>query len=345
MATTRWGIIGAGLISHDFALALTTLPATDHILTAVSCITLESAQGFAAKHSIPHYYSNYRDMLQANNDTIDIVYIGTIHPTHYSIAMEVLEYGKPILCEKPMTLNAVHTKALIDKAREKGLFLMEATWMRFFPACIKMNQLIADGFIGQPKFVRVNFSFRRPAERAKGRLIDPSLGGGCVLDVGMYAISFATMIFGGQKPIKIHAVGSLLDTGVDDLAVITLSYPDGGIASLTCSISYNFNCDAIVCGTKSELQLPHPFWCSTRLETPKGVYDFEGVSLDFPLPPLAQPTNYPNSVGLRYEAQTVREYLLNNVKESDIMPLEHSLTVAEIADEVLKQIGVKYENI
>ena len=336
---TRWGIIGAGLISSDFVSAITTLPKSDHEVVAVASRSIEVASEFARKHSIPRHYSSYEDLLK--DKEIDVVYIGTIHPTHLSIGLMALEAGKPVLCEKPMTLNAIQTSELIDKAQEKGLFLMEATWMRFFPACITLMDKISRGEIGQVKFVRVNFSFRRPSEREKGRLVDPSLGGGSVLDVGVYAISLATMLFGGSKPIKVHAEGTLLDTGVDDLAVITLTYAGGRIASLTCSISYNFECEAHIGGTGGDLKLPHPFWCPTSLESPSGVYEFQKVSLEFPLPALPR-TNYPNSAGLRYEAEEVRSCLKRNAIESSIMPLAESLIVAQVADEVMKQIGVIY---
>lgn len=338
-AATRWGIIGAGLISNDFVLALKTLPQSEHRVTAVADRELESAKSFAARHSVPRYYGSFAEL--TSDDEVDIVYIGTIHPTHRDIALQVLDAGKPVLCEKPMTMSASDTKQLVLKAREKNLFLMEATWMRFFPACAALREKITKGDIGEAKFVRVNFSFRRPPEREKGRLIDPRLGGGSVLDVGVYTISLATMVF-GERPKRIHACGTLLDTGVDDLAVITLEYSRGRIAQLSCSISYNFSCDAVICGTKDDLSLPHPFWCPTRLETPKGVYDFQGVSLDFPLPEIGERTNYPNGVGLRYEAEEVRQCLMRGEVECKYMSLEESVIVAEVTDEVLKQIGVAY---
>lgn len=335
---TRWGILGAGLISSDFVKALGTLPEQDHQVVAVASRSLDPAADFARQHSIQRHYGSYEELLQ--DDEVDVVYIGTIHPTHLAVGLKALEAGKPVLCEKPLTLSAAQTLQLIKKARAKKVFLMEATWMRFFPACVALRDKIQSGDIGQVKFVRVNFSFRRPADREKGRLVDPELGGGSVLDVGVYAISLATMLFKGERPIKVHAEGTLLDTGVDDLAVMTLTYSGGRIAQLSCSISFNFECEAHIGGTKGDLKLPHPFWCPTALESPRGVYDFQSVSLQFPLPPLK--TNYPNSAGLRYEAQEVRECLNRKVAESDIMPLNESLIVAEIADQVMKQIGVIY---
>ena len=336
----RWGILSAGMISHDFVVALKTLPEAEHQVVAVAARSLDSAKTFASTHSIPHSYGSYEELM--NDPNVDVIYVGTIHVSHKDVTLKVLEAGKPVLCEKPMTLRAVDTKALIDKARDKKVFLMEATWMRFFPAIVELRKRIAEDFIGEVKFIRANFSFRIPPERAEGRLVDPKLGGGSVLDIGVYPISFVTMLFGGERPEKIYAQGTLVSTGVDDLAVITLTYSGGRIAQLSCSISYDISCDAVICGTKGDLRLPHPFWCPTKLETTEGMYQKSSLSMEFPLPEPSLPGNYPNCTGLRYEAQEVYECLKAEKKESDIMPLEQSLIVAEVVDEVVRQLGVEY---
>ena len=340
MAALKWGILGAGMISHDFMLGLKTLPAEKHRVVAVGDRSKECADKFASCHSIPASYGSHGELLA--DDQVEVVYVGTIHVTHYEVVLQVLGAGKAVLCEKPMTMSPAHTRTLIDTARQCGRFLMEATWMRFFPAVVEMRRMIANGEIGDVRFLRANFSFRRPADRAEGRLTDPKLGGGAVLDVGVYTISLATMLFGGERPIQVYAQGSLLPSGVDDLAAITLVYSNGGIAQLTCSISYSMACDAVVCGTKGELRLPHPFWCPTRLETPQGVYQGEGLSKDFPLPEPHLPGNYPHPTGLRYEAEEVYTCVRGGRCESDIMPWEESVVVAEIAQEIMTQLNVVY---
>jgi dihydrodiol dehydrogenase / D-xylose 1-dehydrogenase (NADP) len=339
MAVTRWGIFGAGLISNDFVLALKTLPPSEHQVVAVGNRSLESAKRFATKHEIPRHYGSLDQFLQ--DKEIDVVYIGTVNTSHLQIALKVLDAGKPVLCEKPMTMSPTDTQVLIDKAKEKGLLLIEGTTTSFFPAYVELRRMIADGQVGDPKFVRVNFSYRLPSGSAKGRQTDPALGGGSILDLGVYAISFATMIF-GESPLEIHARGTLLDTGVDDLAVITLTYGGGRIAQLSCGNSYSMACEAIVCGTKGELQLPHPFWCSTRLETPSVAYFGPSISMDFPLAELSEATNYPNGAGLRYEAEEVRHCLNSGLIQSPVMSWDQSMIVAEIANEAMKQIGVVY---
>ena len=335
----HWGIVGAGLISHDFAVALKTLSPAKHKVVAVSDDWPEAnPREFASKHAIPRAYNSLHDLL-ADKD-VDVVYIGTIHVTHHEIALKVLSAGKPVLCEKPMSVNLTHTREMVSKARESRLFFMEATWMRFFPAVVELRRLIESNEIGEVRFVRANFSFRRPPFRAKGRLTDPKLGGGSVLDIGVYTISFATMIFGGERPENIFARGTILPTGVDDLAVITLTYRGGRIAQLSCSISYDMACDAVVCGTKNELRLPHPFWCPTKLDTPDGIYEKPTISKEYPLPDPKMPGNYPNCTGLRYEAEEVYDCIKEGRTESNIMPLDQSIVVAEITEEVLRQIGV-----
>ncbi len=336
----KWGILGAGLISHDFVLALRTLPDSKHEVVAVGDRHLEPARDFASTHSIPKFYGSHDQFLA--DPEVEVVYIGTIHVTHHDVTLKALEAGKPVLCEKPMSMSPGETKEMITKARSASLFLMEATWMRFFPAVAELRRLVAEDCIGEVRFLRANFSFRRPPNRAEGRLTDPKLGGGAILDVGVYTISLATMVFGGRRPVKVYAQGSTLPSGVDDLAVITLTYSKGEIAELSCSISYDMSCDAVICGTKGDLRLPHPFWCPTKLDTPQGVYEKEGLSKEYPLPQPHLPGNYPNPTGLRYEAEEVYDCLKGQRLESSIMPLEESLIVAEIAEKVMKQVGVVY---
>ena len=336
----KWGILGAGKISHDFLLGIKTLPASRHRVVAVADRSKETADEFAATHDIPRSYGSHEELLA--DQEVEVVYVGTIHVTHHAIAMEVLRAGRPILCEKPMTMCPAHTRELMEEAIRKKIFLMEATWMRFFPAVVELRRMISEGRVGEVRFLQATFSFRRPPDRATGRLTDPSLGGGAILDVGVYTISLATMLFGGQRPVKVYAQGHTLPTGVDDFAIITLTYENGGLAQLTCGISYDLACDAVICGSKGDLKLPHPFWCPTKLQTPQGVYEREGVSREFPLPEPHLPGNYPNPTGLRYEADEVYECLREGKTQSDVMPLGESLIVAEIAEEVMKQLGVIY---
>ena len=182
----------------------------------------------------------------------------------------------------------------------------------------------------------VNFGFQvLPGSIKRARLVDPKLGGGATLDIGVYAISFASMIFGGEKPEKIHAEGSLWPEGTDNLAAVTITYPGGRIAQLCYSLLADLPCEALVCGTKGQLKLLKRFWCPTKLETSEGLKEF-------PLPTPYQPTNFPNSEGMCYEAEEVRRCLQEGKKESDVMSLNETQLVADIMDDIMKQLGVVY---
>ena len=332
MAALRWGICSAGKISHDFVVGIKTLPSTSHTIVAVAARSLDSAQSFAATHSIARAYGSYDEL--ANDPEIDVVYIGTIHPTHLSCAQKMIERGKPVVCEKPLTMNAADTQAMIQLAKEKDVFLMEGVWMRFFPAMVDLRRLIADGAIGNVRYVNVAFGFRRKSDA--NRLTLPELGGGATLDIGVYAINFASMVFGGEKPQKIHAEGILGDTGTDDLVAVTLTYSGGRIAQLSFGTIVNLPCEAIVSGTKGQLKVPKRFWCPTKLETP------DGSVKEYPLPEPYLSTNFANSEGFCYEIEEVRRCLQEGKKESTIQPLKETQLVAEIMDEVMKQVGVVY---
>ena len=325
----RWGICSAGRISNDFAVSLKTLTDGDHKVVAVGARSLESAQEFAKTHSIPRAYGSYEEV--AADDDVDAVYIGTVNTTHFTTSMMVLDKGKPVLCEKPLTMNLRDTQTLVKKAQEKGLFMMEGIWMRFFPAMCELRKLINEGTIGEVKYVKASFAFRRPTER----LVDPSIGGGSLNVVGVYALNFASMVFGGEKPQSTHAWGQLSEKGTDELVVITLCYSRGRIAQLACGVSSNMLNDAVVCGTKGHLRLHDPFLCPTRLETSDDVREFP-----LPSPPL--PIVFLNGTGMRYEAEEVRRCLQEKRRESLIMPHKETVLVAEIMEEIMKQIGVVY---
>ena len=326
----RWGICGAGRISHDFVVSLKTLPASDHQVVTVGARSLERAQQFAATHGIPRAYGSYEEV--AADPEVDVVYVGTIHPTHLATSTMALGKGKPVLCEKPLTMNVRDTETLLKMAQEKNVFLMEAVWMRYFPAIVELRRLISEGAIGEVRYVNATFSFRRPSTLV--RMVDPKLGGGGLLISGVYVLGFASIVFGGE-PESIHACGQLTEEGTDELAAMTLVYKGGRIAQLTCGTAYKIPSEAVVCGTKGEIKIPKPFWCPTVLETPNG-------RKEYPLPEPALPLNYVNSTGLRYEAEEVRKCLKEGRKESELMPHRETLLVAKMMEEVMKQIGVVY---
>lgn len=326
---TKWGIVSAGMISHDFVNALSTLDKSEHVVVAVATRSIDSAKTFAEKHGIPKAYGSYAELAQ--DPEIEIVYVGAIHPAHLEICKLMFNAGKHILCEKPMAMNVKETKEIVATARSKKLFLMEAVWSRFLPAYVKLKEDIDKNKIGD--VLSVNVAFGHVEWRDRG--FKKELGGGTTLDMGIYCIQLASLVYGGEKPLKVLAGGHLNEYGIDESVSFTFVYSGGRTASLQTHTRVKFDCAATVYGTQGSMTIPDPFWCSTRIDTPEGTFDF-------PLPEAKLPFIYTNSAGLRYEAQHARECIRKGLTESPIISLDETLLLAELMEDVRKQVGVDY---
>uniref|UniRef100_A0A3B3UPP7 Trans-1,2-dihydrobenzene-1,2-diol dehydrogenase n=2 Tax=Poecilia latipinna TaxID=48699 RepID=A0A3B3UPP7_9TELE len=327
---TRWGICSAGKISHDFTVALKTLPAEDHQVVAVAARKLENAQEFANKHSISRVYSSYEEL--ARDPDIDVVYVGVIHPYHLSACKLFTNAKKNVLCEKPLAMNAKEVKEILDSAKKNDVFLMEAVWTRFFPASVQIRNLLAQGEIGEVKMVRADFCV--PLLHVP-RSVQKDLGGGALLDLGIYCLQFISMVYNGEKPESIQASGICLETGVDESVAVILKYSKNRMATFTCSAGVQLPNDAIIAGTKGKIQVPSPMWCPTSLVVNE-------KETQYPVPEPHLPLNFTNSTGMCYEAEEVRQCLLKGLKESPVMPHADSLLLAEMEDEIRRQVGVVY---
>ncbi|XP_058449113.1 trans-1,2-dihydrobenzene-1,2-diol dehydrogenase-like [Malaya genurostris] len=329
MAPLRWGIASAGKISHDFANAVFTWSKEDHLVAAVSARKLEDAEKFAKLHGIDKYYEGYEAL--AKDPNIDVVYIGAINPTHYELGLLMLNNGKHVLCEKPLCMNEGQSKRLLAHATEKKLFFMEAIWSRFFPSYIHLKNRINAGDLGEIKEVDVEFGFFLSDV---DRLRLKGLGGGTVLDLGVYTIQVSLWAF-RDAPSEVIAKGQLNEEGVDLEVEAQLKFPNGGIAKMKTSALKKLRNTAIIRGTKGTLTL-HDFWCSTELT------DIDGSRKEFPLPKARHYFNFPNSCGLRYEAEETRQCINAGKLESVSVPHSESLRIARIQDEIRRQIGVKF---
>ncbi|CAL1688862.1 unnamed protein product [Lasius platythorax] len=329
MATLRWGIASAGKISHDFATALRTLPANEHQMIAVAARQLSRAQDFANLHEIGKAYDDYEKL--ALDKDIDIVYIGTIHPQHFDVAMLMLEHGKHVLCEKSLTMNLKQATELIDYARSKKLFLMEAVWSRCFPVYDAIRKEIASGNIGDIHQVIASFGFGMPNI---DRIITKELGGGTILDLGVYCLQFVCLAYDNEMPESIKASGVLNENGVDMSMSATLLYKGNRTATIVTQALVNLPNEAYICGTKGMIRVPS-FWCPTTVDLPSG-------KLNFPLPPLKQKINFINSAGLSYEAAEARACILKGLIESPKMTHDTSLLLARLEDELRRQLDVVY---
>ncbi|XP_047436433.1 trans-1,2-dihydrobenzene-1,2-diol dehydrogenase-like [Mugil cephalus] len=327
---TRWGICSAGKISHDFTLGLKSLPVEDHQIVAVAARKLEDAQGFAKKHSISQAYGSYEEL--AKDPNIDVVYIGVIHPYHLKTCLLFTNAKKNVLCEKPLAMNSREVREILASAKKNNVFLMEAVWTRFFPASVETRRLLAQGELGEVKMVRAEFALPL---KGVPRTSQKELGGGALLDVGIYCLQVILMVYNGEKPESIHAVGFCQDTGVDETVIVTMKFSKNRMAVFTCSHGIELPNDVIIVGTKGIIRLPDNMWCPTSLF-------LNGKETKYPLPEPYLPESYLNSTGLRYEAEEVRQCLLKGRKESAIMSHADSLLLAEVEDEIRRQIGVVY---
>jgi len=329
--STKWGVASAGKICHDFVTAVQSIPEKEHEFVAIAARNLSSAQEFASNHDIPKAYGSYAEL--AKDPNVEVVYVGTINSCHFDIGKIMLESGKHVLMEKPMTLNAKQTKTLIEIARKHKLFLMEAVWSRFLPAYKTFQKLIKNGSIGE--VVHVNANFGVPIKEVE-RIRNKDIGGGTILDLGIYNLNAVTMVYGGDKPEKIAAIGHLNIEGADIAMSSSLKYSKNRTASVTTSAMAEFPNELVIIGTKGHIKVPSPFWCPTSIETNDKKYEF-------PLPDTIRPCNFVNSSGLRFEAMEVRDCIKKGNLESSVMPLKDSETLAEIMDEIRHQLGFYFD--
>lgn len=325
----HWGIAGAGKISHDFVSSLQTLPESEHVVVAVAARELSRAQNFSSLHKIKKAFDSYTKLAEDND--IDTVYIGTLHPQHFEIAKLMLNHGKHVLCEKPLTMNLKQTTELINLAKEKKLFLMEGIWSRCFPIYEIVKKEIESGSIGEIYQVLVTFGFKMPDIE---RLNIKNLGGGTILDLGVYGIQFACLIFGNEMPHTIQATGCLNEEGVDQSASINFLYKGNHTATILTHSRVDLPNEAYIIGTKGMIKVPK-FWCPTTVELPNEIVNVS-------LPETKSKFNFINSVGLSYEANEVRNCILKGMIESPKVPHNVSLLIAQLEDEIRKQIGVTY---
>lgn len=327
---TKWGVVGAGKISHDFVTAVRSIPGKEHEFVAVAARNLKSAKEFASLHGISKAYGAYEDL--AKDPEIEVIYIGTINTQHFPVGKLMLENNKHLLMEKPMTLNLKQTRELIAIAKKNKCFLMEAIWSRFLPSYKHLMELLQNRNIGD--IIHVNANFGLPLMEVE-RLMKNSIGGGTILDLGIYALNAVNMIYNGEKPEKIAAVGHLNEEGVDISMSSSLLFSNKRTAQVTTNAMTNLPCDVVITGTKGHIRIPNPMWCATTIETPS-------ETLNFSFPDTVLPCNFTNSSGLRYEAMEVRKCINEGALESTVMPLKDSETLAEMMDEIRRQIGVKY---
>ena len=318
----NWGILAPGKIAHQFADGLKAVP--DARLSAVGSRTLAKAEAFAEKYQAPKRYGSY-EALAADPD-VHAIYIATPHPQHKDAALLCLSHGKAVLCEKPFTVNAKEAAEVIDFARAKDLFVMEAMWSRFFPAMARVRALLAAGAVGEPRMLQADFGFRAGVD-PNSRLFSPALAGGGLLDVGVYPVSLASMIFGA--PTEVSGLAQIGETGVDEQAAMTLKYAGGQLASLITGIRINTPHEALIFGTEGSIKLHAPWWNLAKITVNSGG-KIEEMDLPFGVS------------GMKFEAKEVGDCLRAGKTESAILPLSETLSVMQTLDALRAQWGLKY---
>jgi predicted dehydrogenase len=320
----RWGILGGGSIAAKFADALKYVEEAQ--LVAVGSRTDANANAFGDSWHIPRRYGSYEQL--ANDKDLDVIYVATPHHLHAQNSILCLNAGKHVLCEKPLAVNASQGKAMIDCARAKRRFLMEAMWVRFLPLMDKVRELIADNAIGEVRMLAADFGFRCGDTTDKQRLIDPHLAGGALLDVGIYPLALSSMLFG--KPVGIHSAASIGKTGIDEQNAFVLAFDRGRLAVMYSAMQTETAQEATIMGTQGRIRLHHPCWRGNKLTLIRPGKDEQFMEM---------PTH---DNGFTYEIKAVCRDLREGRLENALMPLDESLSILQTMDAIRGQWGLKY---
>jgi predicted dehydrogenase len=319
----RWGILASGGIAQAFARDLSYF--NNHIVAAVGSRSQESADAFAAEFPGCAAYSSYEALVA--DPSLDAIYVASPHPYHVSNTVLALNAGKPVLCEKPFTINAAEAREMKAAADANGVALMEAMWARFLPHMHKVREILASGILGQIWAVEADHG-QRLSDYANPRHWEPSLGGGALLDLGIYPISFAHMVLG--VPNKISASATFTDKGVDASSSVIFDYKDGAQAILTSNMMVSTPCRATICGTLGKIEIDRTFYNPASMR----VIMHDGTTTEYP-------SDYKGH-GLREQAAEFERVVRNGEKSSSILTPDESILIMESLDEVRRQIGLIY---
>jgi predicted dehydrogenase len=319
----RWGILGTGLIA-----GLQTSDLVEHgfSVQAVGSRNLATARDFAGRFRLPAAHGSYEALV--NDPDVDVVYISSPHPFHYENALLALNAGKHVLVEKPFAMNEWQAQEIVDLAASKGLVALEAMWTRYLPHMVRVRELIGSGVLGEVRTVIADHNQNLPKD-PEHRLNDPALGGGALLDLGIYPVSFAFDVFG--EPARVQAAASMTATGVDRQTAIIFEYADGQQAVLHCALDTAGPNRAAVIGTEGSIEMD-PVWY-----TPTGFtrYDDGGNVVErFDEPVTGR--------GMQYQAWEVERLIAAGAIANDVLSPGETVQVMAALDTVRSQIGLSY---
>lgn len=320
----RWGILTTGGIARTFAADLAHAP--NATLVAVGSRTQESADAFGEEYDVPHRHGSY-EALAADPD-VEVIYVAPPHPMHHAATLLAIEGGKAVLCEKPFAMDLAQSREMVAAARSAGTLLVEAMWTRFLPTMVRLREILAAGTLGSIVYVTAEHGQWFPAD-PKHRLFAPELGGGALLDLGIYPVSFAHMVLG--TPSRVTAVSNPAFTGVDRTTSMVLQYDSGAHAVLTTSLAAASANPAAIYGTEARIEIDGWFYTPTSFR----VISRDGEVLESFQPPTG-------GRGMEFEAIEVGRCLRAGERESPMLPLDETLAIMATLDEVRRQIGLTY---
>jgi len=319
----HWGILSTGGIAHKFADDLKLLP--EARIIAVGSRNRETAERFGDEYKIPYRFGSYQELAECPE--VEVVYIGTPHPFHQENTILALNSNKAVLCEKPFALNAREAQAMIELARAKKLFLMEAMWARFTPLFQQVKHWIQEGLIGEVRLIQSDYGQVMDFS-PENRFFNPNLGGGSLLDIGIYPISMASFIY-EKQPVNIRSRTHLGKTGVDELAAMIFDYGGGKMAILSSAITLQTRGETVIIGSEGQIRIPGPWH---QLREVKIIR--KGREKRYKYPRIGR--------GYAHQAIEVIRCLKEDKIESPIMPLDESLAIMQTLDRIREIWGFKY---
>jgi predicted dehydrogenase len=324
--TIRWGILGCGKIAAKFAGDLKLVK--DAELIAVASRDDARATAFGGQFGAQFIFNSYEDLV--SSPAVDVIYVATPHGLHHEHVMLCLRHRKHVLCEKAFALNARQLKDMISFAQKQNVFLMEAFWTKFLPHYEEAMRLINKGTLGEIKLIQADFGFKASEPKAQ-RLYDPALGGGALLDVGIYPVFITLAVLG--KPTEVHAMMTPFEAGVDEQIVITMRFHSGALAVLSSTFAAETPVEAMIAGTNARIHMRNRFQNAMgTLELVTGRDKLEKIE-------IAREEGY----GYQFEARHVGDCLRKGLTESPVMRHSDSLLLMETLDEIRKIAGIKYQ--
>lgn len=318
----RWGVLGPGWIADSFVAALKA--ETTQQVVAVGSRDVARAQTFADKWGIAAAHGSYEELLA--RDDVDVIYVATPHSHHREHALQAIAAGKHVLVEKSFTRNATEAREVVNAARQRGVFCMEAMWTRFLPHMVSVRKLIADGAVGDIVQLRADHGQFFPFN-AEHRLYNPQLAGGALLDLGIYPVSFAHNILG--TPTGITAVGAKTQTGVDGQISMIFNYDGPAQADLSTTLWSRTETSASIAGTEGRIDIAGMFYAPTSFTLTR----LDGTVLTF---------DKPQAHGLHFQAVEVARRIGAGELESPLMPLDETVAIMGVLDEIRGHVGVEY---